>query len=342
MKLIKEIGVISVALCTLFASCSSPESDGKKLALQVCDCQKGYAETQDNIYQEFLDKFDTYGFKTRTEARQKWQDLQNEAKKQFEQCSQGVEQKVKEAKSKFPTDLQDLLDPNVLQKAMKDPGKFAKEFTKNQEKAKKFDETFRNVINQCSAQKPNRDYSAIDAKILTIIPQKPDLAKLKQDLVGRRITEQANGYYNRGWFWQISSQDEIKNMQIEKEEKVGDVYVLDVHLLLERGANQHEADLKVNCVLAQNDDWTIDFIETKDIHIVKTGRYDNCITTEVKKGYWNSLQFTNKCDVSLIIGGEMLGNDGEWTKFSSYINANGTNTVSYSGKEYKIDFVERQ
>ena len=342
MKLRNGIGLTGLILCTLFAACSSPESDGKKLAQQVCDCQKEYAKTQDKVYQEFLDKFDSYGFKTRTEARQKWQDLQNEAEMQFEQCKQEVEQKVKEAKSKFPTNSQDLLDPSVLQKAMRDPGKFTKDFAKNQEKAKKFDEAYRNVINQCSAQKTDRDYSTIDAKILTIIPQKPDLAKLKQDLIGRKITEQANGYYNRGWYWQINSPDEIKSMQIENEEKVGDDYVLDVHLLLQREANQHEADLKITCVLQQKDDWTIDFIETKDIHIVKTGRYDNCITTEIKKGWVISLQFTNNCDVQLIVGGEILGNDNEWVKFSSIVNANSTSNVSYYGKEYKIDFIERQ
>ena len=346
----KRLTIIGVLLCTiLFVECSpSPESSGKKLAQQVCDCQKEYAKTQDKIYQEFLGKFDSYGFKTRTEARQKWQEINDEAAKQLEQCKAEVEQRVKEAKSKIPTSVGDLLDPNLLQKAVSNPKGYAKElkkkqkeFAKNQEKAKKFDEAYRSVINQCSEQKTEKDNSALEEKILKIIPPL-NVDKLKSDLIRRRIVEQANGYYGRGWSWQINSPDEIKSMKIEKEEKVGDDYLLDVHLLLEKDANQHEADLKITCVLRQQDDWTIDFIETKDIHIVKTGRYDNCITTEIKKAWGTTLQFTNSCDVKLIVGGEILGNNDEWTKFSNIVNANSTSSVSYYGKEYKIDFIERQ
>ena len=280
-----EIVVVGVSIIAFFSACSSsPESSGKKLAQQACDCQKEYVKTQDKIYQDFLGKFDSYGFKTRTEARQKWQERKDEAEQQLKQCLEKVQQKVREVKSEFPTNPNDMLDPKVIQKAAKNPEKFLKEFTKNQEKSRKFDEAYHSVINQCSKQKTEKDYSAIEAKILTVIPQKPSLEKLKQDLVRRRITEPVNGYYGRNWSWQINSIDELKKVDIVNEEKVGDIYVLDVHLLLQKEANQHEADLKITCVLAQNDDWTIDFIETKDIRIVKTGRYDNCISTEIKKG----------------------------------------------------------
>ena len=348
---VSKLTIITAILCiVLFAACSpSPKSSGEALGKQACDCQKEYAEMQRRIYQEFVDKFDSYDFKSRPEARQKWQDLQDDAKKQFEQCGEKVEQKVKEARSKFPTSNNDIFDPKSFEKAARDPMGYAKEiekrqkeFAKNQEKAREFEEAYRSVVKECAVFEVSKDYSELNAKILTVIPQKPNLEKLKQDLVRRRIIEQSNGYYGRGWSWQINSLDEIKKIEIVSEEKINDDYVLDVHLLLQREAGQHEADLKITCVLGQNDDWTIDFIETKDICIVKTGRYNNCITTEVKKGWGTSLQFANTCDVNLIVGGEILGNDGEWTKFSSRVNANSTNNVSYNGKEYKIDFIERQ
>jgi hypothetical protein len=344
-----SIVMMGVSIIALFTACTEPESEGKKLGQQACDCQKEYVAIQNQIYQEYPNKFNSYGFKTRTEARQKLQNLQDDAKKQFEQCRAKVEQNVKEARSKFPTSNDDLFDPNYLQKAMQNPQKYAKElaknqekFAKNQEKARAFENAYRNTIKECTVHEVNKNELAIEAKILTIIPEKPTLAKLKQDLVGRRIIEQANGYYGRGWYWQISSPDELKSVVIQKGEKVDDDYVLDVHLLLQKDVNQHEADLKITCVLQQNDDWTIDFIETKDIRIVKTGRYNNCISTEIKKGWGTSLEFTNNCDVNLIVGGEMQGNDGEWIKFSCKVNANSTGSVSYHGKEYKIDFIERQ
>jgi superoxide dismutase len=346
----KKITIImmGVSIIALLAACSSPEKKGRKLGQLFCDCQKEYVETQNKIYQEYLDKFDSYGFKTRTEARQKWQDLQEDAKRQYEQCQQKIEEKVKKARAKFPTNVDDLYDAKSLQKAMKNPKAYTKElekrqkeFSKNQEKSRKFEQALKDVINQCSTSEV-KDYSAIDAKIMTIIPSL-NPAKLKQDLVKRRIIEQADGYFGRGWAWQITSIEEIKEVKIENEEKQGDDYVLNVHLILQKeGASQYNADVKIICVLGKNDDWTIDFIETKNIGIVKTGRYDNCVITEIRKSWGTYLQFTNSCDVNLIIGGQILENDNEWRKFSSRVNANTTGSISYNGKEYKIDFIERQ
>ena len=344
---------MSATLCAiLFTSYSctqNPEKEGSKLAQQACDCQKEYAQTLDIIYQEFLVKFDSYGFKNRTEAREKWKDIKENAAQQLEACMAEVQQRVKEARSKFPTNAEEILDPKFLEQAVRDPKGYAQalakqqqQFAKNQEIARKFDEAYRHVTNQCLAQKTEIDETALEQKILTVIPQKPNVEKLKQDLVRRRITEQSNGYYGRGWAWQINSIDELKSVNIVSDAKVGEDYVLEVHLLLQKDAAQYEADLQITCVLGKNDDWTIDFIETKDIHIVKTERYNNCVTKEVKRGWGTSLQFTNSCDVNLIVGGQILGNSNEWTKFSCQINANSTGSVAYNGKEYRIDFIERQ
>lgn len=340
---------MSVGVATLLVSCSSPKSQGEKLGKEYCDCQKEYANEREKVYQEFLAKFDSYGFKTRTEARQKWQDLQNEATRKFEECNGKVEEKVKKARAKFPTSADDLMGD--LNNAMRNPQKYIKEaekrqkeFANNQKKASEFNDALRSATNKCEVQNNEQDNTKIQEKIMTIKPQKPDEARLKQNLVGRRILEQSGGYFGNRWAWQIASIDEVKNIKIEKEEKVGEDYELDVHLVLQKEqGSQYEADLTLICVLGQEDDWKIDFIKTKDIRIVKTGRYDDCITKEIKKSYWNNyLQFTNSCDVSLIVGGQMLGSDGEWIKFSTNVNANSTGSTSYHGKEYKIDFIERQ
>ena len=327
------------------ASCSnSPKSQGEKLGQAYCDCQKEYAKEQEKAYQNFLVSFDSYGFKNRTDARQKWQDLQNEAKRKFEECNGKVEEKRKKVESEFPTDMSNLLDPKVLQKYQKNPQKYLKEFSKNQEKANEFRNVLRNAANQCDVPETKIDNSKIEEKILAIMPQKPDVENLKQNLINRRIVEQTDGYFGRGWAWQITSDNDIKSIKIDKEEKVGNDYELDVHLVLQKESqSQYEADLTLICVLGQEDNWKIDFIKTKDIHIVKTGRYDDCVTISTPKSYWgNNLQFTNNCDVNLIIGGQMLENNGEWTKFSTRVNANSTGNSSRYDKEYKIDFIERQ
>jgi len=336
--------------CLFFTGCGSPKKQGEKLGMEYCDCQKEQVKEQETVYQVFLMKFDSYGFKTRPEARQKLQDLQNEATQKFEECKKKVEEKVKKAKSAFPTSTDDLLGD--LSNAMKNPQKYAKEmakkqkeFSKNQEKAREFEDALRNAINQCDVPKIEIDNSTIEQIIREkISPQKPDVTNLRQNLVRRRIIEQPDGYFGRGWAWQINSAEEIKNITIEKEEKVGNDYELDVHLSLQRDQSaQYEAYLTLTCVLGQADDeWKVDFIKTKDINIVKTDRYDSCITTEIKKSWGTSLQFTNSCDVALIVGGKIMGNNNEWIKFSTRVNANGVGSASYNGKEYEIDFIERQ
>jgi hypothetical protein len=79
----KKFTIFMIGVCTiaLFAACSSPESKGKKLGQEYCDCQKEYVKEQEKTYKDFLAQFDSYGFKTRSDARQKWQDLQEIAKK---------------------------------------------------------------------------------------------------------------------------------------------------------------------------------------------------------------------------------------------------------------------
>jgi hypothetical protein len=302
---------------------------------------------QEAAYTDFLAKFDSYGFKTRTDARQKWQDLQDEANRKLEECKGKVDEKVKKAKSKFPTSADDLMgdvmkglsDP---QKYVKEAGKKQKEFAKNQEKANEFNNALKAASDNCEAKQAQIDEAKIKEKILTITPGQPDAALLKQILVNRRILEPAGGYFGNNWAWTIESADEIQSITIDKEEKVGNAYDIDATLILQGTAAQYqyEASLTITCILRpQDDDWSVDFIKTRDIHILKTGRYDECVKAELKSE--TNLQFTNSCDVKLIIGCQILNNNDEWIKFSIRVESNGTANINYYGKEYKIDFIER-
>jgi len=338
-KVLMSLSAVMICLCLI--SCgSNPKKIGEQLGREYCDCKKEH----DSVYRDFLAKFDSYGFKTRIEARKKLQDLQNEAEKKFEENKTRFEQKVKELQAKFPTDIYDISDPKIQKKYRENPQKFSVEFENNREKAKAIAGAIRSITSQCDApdKEKEQDYSKISAKILTIIPPRPDAENLKQNLVKRRLIEQPGGYYGQGWGIQIASADEIKSIKIENGEKIGDDYVFDVHLLIQKEVNQYDADLKITSVLRQSDDWQIDFIETRDVHIVKTGRYDNCVSAKINNSRQTYLQFTNNCDVTLVVGGRMQGNDDEWIKFLTRVNANGAGSASYSGKEYKIDFIERQ
>ncbi len=83
------------------------------------------------------------------------------------------------------------------------------------------------------------------------------------------------------------------------------------------------------------------------MQIVQTHRYDNCISTRL----WGMLgehryEFTNSCDVQLLVGGVVLSETYErWEKFSILVNANSKATIGDMFqnriKDCKIHFIER-
>jgi hypothetical protein len=171
--------------------------------------------------------------------------------------------------------------------------------------------------------------------------------KLKRDLVGRRISDVPDGYHRKGWYWEIESTNDLKNVKIEKVTKHGDDYLYDVHLILQGKDNQHKAKIAITYIRDRNGRWKIELIETKQLNIVRTNRYNKCITA--KRTGWTGeyeLNLTNRCDVSLVVGGIIMSeSDGKWQKFSTVLEANSTGSVGglffVSVKEYKIYFIER-
>jgi len=316
-----KVFIISILLCTLFAACSSPESDGKKAAEKFCDCEKEFEKNLSKETQNFIKNFADYGFNTRLEAREKSEELIDKVSREYENCTQKAQQEYSKLKGKY---------------------------VGNYEKATKFEYAY-NVKKSFDAQEithgiPNQ--MEINNLILTIIPPKPGTEKIKRDLIGRKITEQPNGYRRQGWFWEIK-EGEMKEIQIISENKQSNDYLFEVRLILQADGGAHEALVNLTYVLRQNDDWTIDFLESKQVNIVKTGKYDNCVSFQ-RKGWSGEfyLEFTNHCDVALVVGGVVLSEfGGEWKKFSTVVNPNGTSSVgglfSVSVRDYQIHFIER-
>jgi len=177
---------------------------------------------------------------------------------------------------------------------------------------------------------------------------KPDAERIKQDLINRRITAPAGGYLEAGWSWHIKDGD-IKNIRILNESRSGDSYRFEVRLILQAAdgfSGEYEAFVNLAYSLRQGV-WTIDFLESKDINIVITGKYFRCIRGQ-RTGRSGEFQyeFTNSCDVPLIVGGAALSErDRQWSKFSKIVRANGTNAIGglflNSALSCSIHFVER-
>jgi hypothetical protein len=315
----KTLFFIVVSLC--FFSCSSPESDGKKAAEKFCDCDKEFTENLSQEIQNFVNNFAGFGFKTRVEAREKSEELIDNVSREHENCVEKAQQQYTNLKGKYVGDYEKTT-------------KF--EYAYNAKKEYDEQEMRHEIPNQIE----------INNLILTVIPPKPNTEKIKQDLIGRKITEQPNGYHNQGWYWKIE-EGEIKEIQIISENKQTDDYLFEVRLILQADGGAYEAFVNLTYVLRQNDNWTIDFLESKSVNIVKTGKYDNCITAQLKG--WSGeyyLALTNHCDVSLVVGGVVLSEfGGEWKKFSKVIDESKMGDVgglfSVSVRDYQIHFIER-
>jgi hypothetical protein len=177
-------------------------------------------------------------------------------------------------------------------------------------------------------------------------PANPDLTQVKKDLVGRRISDMPDGWHHKDWYWQVKSTDELKDVSITKITRNGNDLIYYVHLILQGEANRHEASLRITYILHKTK-WQMEVIETKSMNIVRTNRYNNCIAAQIEG--WSGefeLQLTNRCDVSLVVGGTILSEfGGKWQKFTMVVKANSTESVgglfSVSVKEYKIHFIER-
>jgi hypothetical protein len=186
----------------------------------------------------------------------------------------------------------------------------------------------------------------IDDLILMASPPKPDLARIKRDLIGRRITEQPNGYRRQGWYWIIEA-GEIKEIQIMGEHRQGDAYLFEIRFILQTEGAANEVFANLTYVSGKNNEWVIDFLESKQVNIVRTGKYDKCITAQ-RKGWSGeyTLELTSRCDVILLVGGIILSEfGGKWQKFSVIVEPNGSKTVGglffVSVLDYKIHFIER-
>jgi len=316
--------ILILITTTLLSSCSSPEADGKKAAQKACNCIDEYAKNVNKAYTAFADKFDSYSFQTRIEAREKIDAEIQKLENELEKCKGNAFSYYDKLEGKYKT---------------------------NREKSVKFQYAYLAKMQDFDAN-TKIDIAAlqnrVDNRILTIIPPKPDLEKLKKDLIGRKIAEGVDGYRKKDWYWEIKSLNQLKNVEIKKIENKGDDYRLDVHLVLQGENTDYEADVRIFYVLRQYDDWTIDVIETQNMQIVQTGKYANCITTERGETLIGAIyyEFTNSCDVPLLIGGVIfMDYEQRWEKFSLIVNANSSETTRSASvwriRECKIHFIER-
>ncbi len=175
---------------------------------------------------------------------------------------------------------------------------------------------------------------------------KVSLEQMKVDLVGRRLTEQDGGYHYEDWAWEIEY-DDIKKIEILQDRYSDKEYECEIYLLLQAEGSAHEANVRLNYVKNKNDMWKLDLVKCNKIQIVKTGRYDDCITaTRTGRDYEYQLQLTNHSDIPLVVGGKIyLQSTKQWVNFSQVVDGASTEVIgglfTSSVLDFQIDFVEK-
>jgi hypothetical protein len=307
------------AFCLL--SCSSPESDGASLANKLNKCNASFVENAQQVESRFVAGFNEAGFQTRSEAKQAYSDVLNEAFSKYQ---------------------------IALAKVYDQEAEMAKKYSNDYKKKAEFDNALRSGIDRdledriMALSTVSEIPEPVMAQIRTIVPPKPDYLQIQNDLVGRSLSEGVDeGYYSSNWKWTIKS-GEISGFSIESV--LSDTphdYILIANMRLTSSVGKaFDVKAKIRYILPQNDDWTLEFVQSLGMYIVKTGVYNDSIKSYVGNGSWDHpFCLENNCEIALEVGGKILEH-GKWTKFSKVVNAHSFTTVGWSVDDGRVDYVE--
>lgn len=179
----------------------------------------------------------------------------------------------------------------------------------------------------------------------------PNESVIANDLIGRKITEgRENGYFNDDWLWTIEY-GEISNLKILSQTIEEDYCSFLVEMVLKAKTRpiRYKVTVRVDYTLINNR-WVFGMVKSIGVDVVKTGRYDDCISTQIADDGWggvNCLKITNNTDVPLFVGGLFRTNSTDaWRKFSSVVE--GHQIIGIGGTfgggsvvDYEIHFVEQ-
>lgn len=216
-----------------------------------------------------------------------------------------------------------------------------------------YSETNKSILHETTQSQSTRNDGENNAKKNNIDGSSvvPNETIIANDLIGRKITEgRDNGYFDNDWVWTIEN-GEISDLKILNQVVDSDYCTFLVEMVLKAVTRpiKYKATVQVDYTKTNNR-WVISMVQSKGVDVVKTGRYDNCISTKIDDDGWggvNCLKIKNNTDVPLLVGGlyRTSYSDG-WRKFSTVVN--GLEVIGIGGTfgggsvvDYEIHFVEQ-
>lgn len=184
---------------------------------------------------------------------------------------------------------------------------------------------------------------AVLQKVRLIFPPKPDEVQISKDLVGHTLSEgKENGYYPQSWKWKILEDgvSELKILSIEEESS--NRYVVNVSMRLSSDTRAYDTKAQISYILDDLHDWTIEFVQSKGMDIVKTHRYDDCVKCYISRGWLiGNLIAENNCEIALEVAGRELNHSGEWITFCCIVPPHQEKVISNNDTDFRVDYIER-
>lgn len=311
-------------------SCSSPENEGKRLAQQMNECAENYLKEKQVVETDFVNRFNTSDYSTRTEALEAYDQALIEVLDAYNACH----------------------DDLAVQKS-----EIAGQYANDYRKMAAFETAYGNSLDSELSDRlfdalTETEYpAAVLAQVRTIIPAKPNANQIQKDLVGHQLYEgfeKESCWFREDYCWKIGEY-EIRNFQIDEVLRDdAKEYVIIASMRLENEINAFDARAKISYVLPEVEDWKIEFVKSMGVTIVKTHKYDDLVSYEIKDDGWggiDALFITNKSEIELGVGVEVVA-DGTRKRFAVRVSPNKKSQVGglFGGgnvTSYEVEFVER-
>lgn len=179
----------------------------------------------------------------------------------------------------------------------------------------------------------------INQQIATIIPSKPDLEKVQNDLIKRTIADNDDSYGTRKvkGEWTILATD-IKEFELLNMREENDEVVYELRLLLQRKGSAVNVKSTIRYSLGEQDDWFIRLLSVDEFKVVETGNYNDYIGWTWEKQWFviPGISINNRADIALYVEGKYFDNN-KWKKFNAIINGNESEFIELGWNANKVE-----
>lgn len=319
--------VLTAFLC---ASCSSPEGEGKKLAQRMNECAESFLKEKQKAETDFVSHFNASDYSTRAEALEAYDQAMIKVLDEYNARHDDVAVERSEIAGKYTNDYKKM-------------AAFETAYDNN------IDSELNDRLLDAIAE---TDYpTAVLAKVKTVIPVKPDETQIKKDLVGHQLSEgleKEKCWFQEDYRWKIGDY-EIHDFKIEEVLRDdAKEYIFIATMRLENELNAFNARAKVSYVLPDAEDWTLEFVNSLGVTIIKTHKYDDLISCAIEDDGWggvDALFITNNAEIELGVGVEIVAN-GNRKRYAVRVSPDKKSQVGglFGGgnvTSYDIEFVER-